>query len=82
MRTLKYVDSLLVVIEAIQNYLENEGSIPVPTSSEGLCSNNLTSSWKGGQALMDYILKVRIRINSSSSLSQLSANHLGNDLDG
>ena len=82
MRTLKYVDALLVVIEAIQNYLENGGSITLPTSSEGLCNNNLTSPWEGGQKLMDYILKVRIRINSSSPLSQLSANHLGNDLDG
>ena len=56
--TLKYVDALLVVIEALQNYIDDGLPIPTPSFSQTLVGTDQTTPWESGSSMMEHIFQV------------------------
>ena len=60
--TMRYVDSLLVVITAINNFIKDQHNFTSPNYSRGLCGIQAVKPWVNGAKLLEYILSVSISI--------------------
>ena len=60
---MRYVDSLIVAIAAIDNFIKDGHNFTSPDYGEGICGIKDVKPWITGQKFFQYILGVSIKRN-------------------
>ena len=56
---MRYVDSLIVVVTALKNFLKSKnGTFENPNNEKGVCGIGKAEPWKFGEEFFGYIMKV------------------------
>ena len=58
--TMRYVDSLIVAVTAIDNFIKDGQNFTAPNYTRGLCGIQPVKPWENGAKLMEYIVNVII----------------------
>ena len=55
---MRYIDSVIVVVIALKNFLESNGTFENPNNQKGVCGIGKAEPWKLGKEFFGFIMKV------------------------
>ena len=55
---MRYIDSVIVVVTALNNFLKSTGTFETPSNEKGVCGMGKAEPWQLGAEFFSHIMKV------------------------